>query len=172
MANPYRDRPAHCFRQSGVAGRAAEGFDPVVALPFTLSRSDAVGTAGRCFARHMAQNLVARGFRFLVTESFQGRKGTADENNGIFPARSGNVHTARQLLQSFDRALGVKGSIVFKRDGAPDMLGGRGVLMTLREFVEGSYARYAGHPREVFDLPDVARTRAVIAPLVGLGAAA
>jgi hypothetical protein len=46
--------------------------------------------------------LVAKGFRYLVTEV-----GEADQNYGVFPARFGNLYTVRQLLQLFQRAYGL-----------------------------------------------------------------
>lgn len=105
--NPYSGRPEHCFWQQAVAARAAEGVDPVVAVPFRIAPGDRVATAGSCFAQHLSPVLAGEGFTFLVTERFTGAPGTLDEGYGVFPARFGNVYTARQLLQLFDRAYGL-----------------------------------------------------------------
>lgn len=107
MTNPYRNRPDHCFWHRGVAARAAEEVDPVTALPFTIAPGDAVATAGSCFAQHLSRSLAAQGFHTLVTETFCDAAGTRDENYGTFPARFGNVYTARQLRQLFERAYGL-----------------------------------------------------------------
>jgi hypothetical protein len=65
-----------------------------------------VVTAGSCFAQHISRALREQGFGFLVTEAFAPHPGVADENYGVFSARFGNIYTARQLVQLFDRAYG------------------------------------------------------------------
>jgi hypothetical protein len=107
VTNPYRGRPDHSFWRQGVAARAAEGVDPVTAMPFTIAPTDAVATAGSCFAQHLSRSLVAQGFRYLVTEEFAATPGTVDADYGTFPARFGNLYTARQLRQLIDRAYGM-----------------------------------------------------------------
>jgi hypothetical protein len=80
--------------------------DPVIDAPFKISGRDRVATAGSCFAQHIAQTLVRRGFRYLVTE----RSPSGDDvggGYGVFPARFGNIYTGRQLLQLFRRAYGI-----------------------------------------------------------------
>ncbi|HZT88695.1 MAG TPA: GSCFA domain-containing protein [Stellaceae bacterium] len=106
--NPYSGRLAHTFWGAGVVDRLEQGVDPVVDVPFTLSRTDAIGTAGSCFAQHISRTLVQRGFNYLITEKFQGEFGTTDENYGMFPARFGNIYSPRQLLQLFERAYGLR----------------------------------------------------------------
>jgi hypothetical protein len=104
MPNPYHGRPPYTFWRQGVVEQAESGVDPVVSAPFTISRQNAVATAGSCFAQHISRTLVHTGFRYLVTETFSPCAGISDENFAVFPARFGNVYTARQLLQLFDRA--------------------------------------------------------------------
>jgi len=107
MSNPYRNRPPHTFWKAGVSDCAASGVDPVTDVPFTLAQNHAVATAGSCFAQHISRTLVAQGFHYLVTETYQGKPGTVDENYGVFPARFANLYTSRQLVQLFDRAYGL-----------------------------------------------------------------
>jgi hypothetical protein len=104
MPHPYRDRPDHCFWRQGVTEAAAAGVDPVVRAPFAIGRGDRVAAAGSCFAQHISRALAERGFLPLITERFAPHPGVADENYGVFPARFGNIYTARQLVQLFDRA--------------------------------------------------------------------
>lgn len=104
--NPYRGRPDHCFWRQAVAGRDATGVDPVTALPFRISRADAVATAGSCFAQHLARHLATAGFQHLVTEPHPGGD-APDEGYGVFPARFGNIYTTLQLRQLFERAYGL-----------------------------------------------------------------
>jgi hypothetical protein len=106
MSSPYRGRPDYTFWRAGVTDAAATGVDPVVRAPFAIGRSDRIATAGSCFAQHISRSLRERGFHFLVTEEFAPQPGVCDENYGVFTARFGNVYTARQLLQLFDRAVG------------------------------------------------------------------
>lgn len=100
--NPYRRQPDHAFWSRAVARPAAEDVDPVVDPRFVLGRQDRIITAGSCFAQHMSRALRAKGYRYLVTEP-----GAEDRNYGVYPARFGNIYTARQLLQLFQRAFGL-----------------------------------------------------------------
>lgn len=106
MSNPYRGRPDYTFWRTGVTDTAASGVDPVVRAPFAIGRGDRIATAGSCFAQHISRALCDRGFHFLVTEVFAPQPGVRDENYGVFTARFGNIYTARQLVQLFDRAYG------------------------------------------------------------------
>ncbi len=82
--------------------------DPVTTPLFTVERTDQVATAGSCFAQHLSRTLKSHGFTYFVAE--QAPVLTAEEaqrrNYGVFSARYGNLYTARQLLQLFDRAYG------------------------------------------------------------------
>jgi hypothetical protein len=104
MNNPYRDLPDHAFWRRAVSAQAPLDVDPVVEIPFRISPSDKVATAGSCFAQHIARTLVDMGFHYLVTEKTTSPDG---ENYGVFPARFGNLYTVRQLLQLFERAYGL-----------------------------------------------------------------
>ena len=84
-------------------------IDPVAGSFLTLARTDKVATAGSCFAQHIARHLRTSGFDFLVTESAHPivPAAVAERHGyGQFSARYGNIYTARQLLQLFDRAYG------------------------------------------------------------------
>lgn len=106
MTNPYSDRPDWAFWSRSVAGRSASGVDPMLDAPFHISRTDAIATAGSCFAQHIARTLKDQGYGYLVTEPAP-EGDPAPETYGVFPARFGNIYTARQLLQTFDRAYGL-----------------------------------------------------------------
>ena len=58
--------------------------------------------------------------------------------------------------------LGKRGSHLFKKPGGPDLVTGQGVFMTLREFVERSFAIYTDHPPEAFSVDTVERVRRVL----------
>lgn len=104
--HPYRALPDASFWKRSVAGVPIPEFDPVGGSTFKILRSDKVATAGSCFAQHISKRLRSGGFQYLVTE----RQPDADEGASAgsydFSARYGNIYTARQLLQLFDRAFG------------------------------------------------------------------
>jgi len=106
-AHPYQKLPDYAFWKQAISDVPCIDVDPVTKPPFTLSDSDKIATAGSCFAQHISKHLRAQGFKFLVTEQ-PGNTGQDAEARGFydFSARYGNIYTARQLLQLFDRAFG------------------------------------------------------------------
>lgn len=109
MKHPYADAPPYRRWSRAVAAVPPGDVDPVVSLPFRISTSDRIVTAGSCFAQHIARHLQQNGFAFLVTEPAHPLV-PADMveamNYGIYSARYGNIYTARQLLQLLRRAYG------------------------------------------------------------------
>jgi len=109
MAHPYRGLPPERFWRSAIEKVATESVDPVVRARFHLETGTAVATAGSCFAQHIARHLAQRGLHFLRTESAPpglSAEQAEQRHFGLFPARFGNVYTARQLLQLVERAYG------------------------------------------------------------------
>jgi len=108
-ANPYSSLPDHQFWRRAVEQVAADAVDPVHAAPFRVDRETKLATAGSCFAQHISRTLAAHGYNYFVSETAADDL-TAEEarsrNYGVFSARYGNIYTARQLLQLFDRAFG------------------------------------------------------------------
>ena len=105
--NPYRSLPDHAFWRRAVAG--PDEVDPVASVPFTIAAADKVATAGSCFAQHIARHLSKAGFSYYVTERAHplvAAEDAAEFNYGTYTSRYGNLYTARQLLQLFDRAYG------------------------------------------------------------------
>ena len=106
QANPYAGRADYTFWRRSMAGRPMQDVDPVSGAAFRIGDDDQVATAGSCFAQHIARTLVRLGFSYLVTEHAPSGEDEAG-GYGVFPARFGNIYTARQLLQLFRRAYGV-----------------------------------------------------------------
>ena len=104
MPNPYQSLPDRAFWKRAVAAAPEAEVDPAPEAPFPIGRLDRIATAGSCFAQHISRTLAGQGYRYLVTEPEPEGGG---ENYGVFPARFGNIYTARQLLQTFDRAYGL-----------------------------------------------------------------
>lgn len=69
---------------------------------FVIHEDELVASAGSCFAQHIGRAIAGRGFHYLVTEH-----GPPERQFGVYPARFGNLYTARQLLQLFQRAYGL-----------------------------------------------------------------
>jgi hypothetical protein len=107
--HPYKDAPPYRMWRRAVSETDGGDVDPVVRMPFRLSATDRIVTAGSCFAQHIAERLRQQGFAFLVTESAHPilpPKVAQDFQYGLFSARYGNLYTARQLLQLMQRAYG------------------------------------------------------------------
>ena len=103
MSHPYRGLPDSAFWRRAVAGLPEAEVDPVVETPFIIGRRTPIATCGSCFAQHISRVLTERGYSYLVTETAP--EGDPDpESYGVFPARTGNIYTVRQLLQTFERA--------------------------------------------------------------------
>jgi GSCFA family. len=108
--HPYKGAPAHTSWRRSVANLPPRQVDPVVDLGITIDRNTKVATAGSCFAQHIARCLRESGFNYYVAET--GHPVLPDNvrsanNYGMFSARYGNIYTARQLLQLFERAYGM-----------------------------------------------------------------
>lgn len=109
MSNPYIGRPDYQFWKRAGGIEDPLSFDPVTAPSFSITRSDAVVTAGSCFAQHVSRHLMANGFNVLITERAHpliSDRHAADFFYGVFSARYGNIYTARQLKQLLQRAYG------------------------------------------------------------------
>lgn len=107
--HPYARLPDHQYWRKAMAGVPAAEIDPVVAGDFRIDRGTAVATAGSCFAQHIARHLRRQGFRYLDCEPAPATLSPAEAaraNYGVYSARFGNLYTARQLVQLFDRAYG------------------------------------------------------------------
>jgi len=107
--HPYRNLPEHRFWRKAISDRRPAEVDPVIAAPYRIQKTDRIATAGSCFAQHVARYLRNAGLNFLVTET--AHPVTPPElaeqyGYGLFSARYGNIYTARQLLQLFQRAYG------------------------------------------------------------------
>jgi hypothetical protein len=120
--HPYQALPDHAFWRRAVANLPAGAVDPALPAPWRLAATDRVATAGSCFAQHIGDMLSRIGFNFLVTETAHPMidPALADAAGyGRFSARYGNVYTARQLWQLWQRAYGafVPAETVWQREG-------------------------------------------------------
>lgn len=106
-ADPYALLPDHCFWRQSVGDIPRDKVDPVVTPKFLIDRADRVATAGSCFAQHISRRLRDTGYSHFVAEPEPEGAPESDRSSYYdFSARYGNIYTARQLLQLFDRAFG------------------------------------------------------------------
>lgn len=109
--NPYAGLPARAFWKSGVAQRTAYDLGDIYEKRFAIGPSDRIATAGSCFAQHISRRLSARGFDYRDYEPrppLLPAKSARRFGYGVFSARYGNIYTARQLRQTFERAHGLR----------------------------------------------------------------
>lgn len=107
--SPYSGLPDFCYWRKAVAVPEWDAVDPVVKTKFALSGRDRIATAGSCFAQHIARTLLRSGYNYFVAEQPPAdlpADRAAARHYGLFSARYGNIYTARQLVQTFDRAFG------------------------------------------------------------------
>jgi hypothetical protein len=106
--NPYSDLPDHHFWRRMMEQTPPSKVDPVGAAAWRISTTDKVATAGSCFAQHISRTLRRQGFSYFMTETGKGLsvKERNERQFGVYSARYGNLYTARQLIQLFDRAYG------------------------------------------------------------------
>lgn len=108
--HPYKSAPSHTSWRKSIGAVRAAHVDPVVNLGVRITPETKVATAGSCFAQHIARYLRKGGYNYYVAEP--GHPVLPENirlanNYGLFSARYGNIYTARQLLQLFQRANGI-----------------------------------------------------------------
>ena len=114
---PYNTYPDAQFWARSVSRLDYTQVDPVSRPGFKLDPSSKIATAGSCFAQNLARVLKQSGYSYFVTEQappvflpetaakFAFPQDIGERYGyGLFSARFGNIYTARQLLQLFDRA--------------------------------------------------------------------
>ncbi len=106
--SPYQKLPDYQFWRRAVERLPTADVNPAINPRFTLNRESKVATAGSCFAQHISRTLSKHGFNYYVAETAEhiALQEAIRRNFGIFSARFGNLYSARQLVQLFDRAYG------------------------------------------------------------------
>ncbi len=122
MTNPYSDLDATAFWRSGVAD-----MDPVVPegiykKKWTIGREAKIGTAGSCFAQHIARHMRANGYSVMDVEPAP--EGLPEDQRtrfgySMYSGRYGNIYTVRQMLQLVEEAFGETAypDLVWEKDG-------------------------------------------------------
>jgi len=105
---PYRSLPDSAFWRSAVGDVDRGRFVPQVTGRAIVGSNTKIASAGSCFAQHIAYVLKAHDFSYMNTEPGPAwlANSSLDLGYGLYPARFGNIYTAAQLLQLFERAFG------------------------------------------------------------------
>lgn len=104
--HPYAGLPDRAYWKQAVAQIPGHCVDPSDRPACLIRASDKVATAGSCFAMHISGRLRDAGFNLMRMESDADAGAAPDAPPYDFSARYGNIYTARQLVQLFDRAFG------------------------------------------------------------------
>lgn len=109
MANPYSKLPDSAFWRRSVSSVPPGEVDPAIGFDLAIERDTKIATAGSCFAQHISRHLSAAGYNHYVAEPghpLLPEEVRQEQGYGTFSCRYGNIYTARQLLQLFERAYG------------------------------------------------------------------
>lgn len=108
MSNPYSNAPDRSFWSRSITRVPASDIDPARTPSFRITRETKVGTAGSCFAQNIASYMRKVGLQPFITERPHPEVARLAEHYhyGVYSARYGNLYTARQALQLFERAFG------------------------------------------------------------------
>lgn len=108
MVHPYKNQPERAFWRKAVSRYHPMDVHGWYSRRFPFE-GQKIATAGSCFAQHIGRNLRKYGFDYLDTEPAPELLPAADRLSfgyDMYSARYGNVYTARQFLQLFQRAFG------------------------------------------------------------------
>jgi hypothetical protein len=106
--HPYQDQKDRAFWSQSVSTNF-NALDLIETDVQLLSRKDKVTSAGSCFASNLIPYIESAGLEYIRTERFPEVFARLGQNLGYanFSAMYGNVYTARQLRQLYERSLGI-----------------------------------------------------------------
>ena len=102
MNNPYENLPQTAFWKPAVAEKSLFDIGPVWAPKFNIQPKDKVVTFGSCFAQHIGNALLKRGYAWTSYELPPEGLSEANckhFNYNIFSCRTGNIYTTSLLAQ-------------------------------------------------------------------------
>ena len=105
--HPYKALPSKSFWKTSISETNFLEYSDLYRKKFAIAKTDRVVTSGSCFAQHIARRLRASGFDYRDYEEAPPELPEALRKTygyDIYSARYGNIYTARQLLQTFQRA--------------------------------------------------------------------
>lgn len=109
MDHPYRNLPKRAFWQTSIAELSPFEVFEIYKPRFPIDSETRITVAGSCFAQYIGRQFKRRGYKFLDVEQAPPMLPTnrfQELGYDIYSARYGNIYTARQLIQLFQRANG------------------------------------------------------------------
>ena len=103
--NPYNNLPLTCRWSSAVSEMHPGLIDLSYDCEERITESDGVFSMGSCFAQYIAAHLKRISYNYLRYESDH----LCGTHGSLFSANYGNVYSARQARQLFERAFGLRG---------------------------------------------------------------
>ena len=108
MNHPYKNLPDSAFWSRSISNE----FNPSDLIPNEINlfkKDDLVTSAGSCFASNLIPYIENAGLTYIRTEKLPPIFNQLGQNLGYanFSAAYGNIYTARQLRQLYERALGI-----------------------------------------------------------------
>jgi len=108
MSHPYKNLPNTSFWSRVVS----ENFEPsnlIGSNKKLFHKDDLVTSAGSCFASNLIPYIENAGLKYIRTESLPKIFDDLGQNLGYrnFSAAYGNIYTAKQLRQLYERSLGI-----------------------------------------------------------------
>lgn len=107
--HPYSNLSAPHFWRRSVPSQPWRDLRLVGTPKFQIAPSDRISTAGSCFAQHISRYLRAAGIPTLQAEEphpLHYELGADTSSYELFPARYGNIYTARQCLELLRQSVG------------------------------------------------------------------
>lgn len=122
MGHPYENLPEKAFWRTAVSEKHPLHVSELWQPRFHIKQADKIVTAGSCFAQHFSRALVRRDYNWFDAEpapEYLTPKDRSKFNYGVFSFRTGNIYTARILLQWLELAFGLRPPIeeVWEKDG-------------------------------------------------------
>lgn len=107
VKNYYSDLDKRAFWKSGVVAPSHLAVPDIYRKKWEIGPDQKIGTAGSCFAQHIARHLTQNGYRVLDVEPAP--RGLPEAQHaafgyGMYSARYGNLYSARQLRQLVEAA--------------------------------------------------------------------
>lgn len=102
MKSPYETLSARHFWRSAVSEAHPLTVTDLYNKKFAIGAEDRIAPAGSCFAQNVADYLRENGFNVMDAEPAPPALSAETARRfgyGVYPARYGNIYTARQLLQ-------------------------------------------------------------------------
>lgn len=105
MTNFYSNLGKIAFWKSGLADVSPLNVPDIYKKKWEIGKSWKIGTAGSCFAQHIARHLTANGYNVLDTEPAPHGLDVRHHHSygySLYSGRYGNIYTTRQFRQLID----------------------------------------------------------------------